>query len=46
MFTEAVFEAEEPWLSGCPAEAVLVKQGKKKTPDHLISICRLWKSQA
>jgi MoaA/NifB/PqqE/SkfB family radical SAM enzyme len=46
MFTAAARKAEEPWLSGCPAEAVLGLQGKKSTPEHLVSMCRLWKSQA
>lgn len=46
LFARAMFEAPEPWLSGCPAEAVLERNGKKPTPDHLISVCRLWKSQA
>jgi MoaA/NifB/PqqE/SkfB family radical SAM enzyme len=45
-FAKAMFEAPEPWLSGCPAEAVLEHQGKSRTPDHLVSMCRLWKSQA
>ena len=45
IFTEALYRAEEPWLSGCPAESFLIKQGKKPTPDDLISVCRLWKSQ-
>jgi MoaA/NifB/PqqE/SkfB family radical SAM enzyme len=46
LFTAAMYKAEEPWLSGCPAEAVLSRQGKTQTPDHLVSMCRLWKSQA
>jgi MoaA/NifB/PqqE/SkfB family radical SAM enzyme len=46
LFSRAMFEASEPWLSGCPAEKVLEQQGKTRTPDHLVSICRLWKSQA
>lgn len=46
LFTKAVFSVQEPWLSGCPAEAVLARQGKKMAPDHLISMCRFWKSQA
>jgi MoaA/NifB/PqqE/SkfB family radical SAM enzyme len=46
LFAKALFQAPEPWLSGCPAEAVLETQGKPPTPDHLVSICRLWKSQA
>ena len=47
LFTQAVFQAgEEPWLSGCPAERVLARNGKAETPEGLISICRLWKSQA
>lgn len=46
LFSAAVFEADEPWLSGCPAEKVLSKNGKGETPDNLVSMCRLWKSQA
>lgn len=47
LFTQAAFQAgDEPWLSGCPAEAVLAKNGKPQTPDGLVSMCRLWKSQA
>jgi MoaA/NifB/PqqE/SkfB family radical SAM enzyme len=46
LFTAAICRAEKPWLSGCPAEELLNKQGKIKTPDHLVSMCRLWKSQA
>lgn len=46
LFTSAMFSAEEPWLSGCPAERVLDRQGKRQSPPHLVSICRLWKSQA
>jgi MoaA/NifB/PqqE/SkfB family radical SAM enzyme len=46
MFTKAAKQAEKPWLTGCPAEAVLTAQGKKEQPDHIISMCRLWKSQA
>ena len=46
LFTASLFEAEQPWLSGCPAEQVLDTQGKKRTPGNLTSICRLWKSQA
>ena len=46
LFARAMFHSPEPWLSGCPAEDVLVSQGKAPTPDHLVSICRLWKSQA
>jgi MoaA/NifB/PqqE/SkfB family radical SAM enzyme len=46
LFTAAARKADEPWLTGCPAEAVLNQQGKKNTPDHLVSMCRLWKSQA
>ncbi len=46
LFAAAMYKAEEPWLSGCPAEAVLTRQGKAQTPEHLVSMCRLWKSQA
>ncbi|HYH80415.1 MAG TPA: radical SAM protein [Longimicrobium sp.] len=46
LFAAAMYNAQEPWLSGCPAEAVLTRQGKAQTPDHLVSMCRLWKSQA
>jgi MoaA/NifB/PqqE/SkfB family radical SAM enzyme len=47
LFTQAAFQAgDEPWLSGCPAEQVLAKNGKPQTPDGLVSMCRLWKSQA
>lgn len=46
MFTEAMFETSAPWLSGCPAEKVLDKQGKKEIPPELVSVCRCWKSQA
>jgi len=47
LFTQATFQAgDEPWLSGCPAERVLARNGKPATPDDLVSICRLWKSQA
>jgi MoaA/NifB/PqqE/SkfB family radical SAM enzyme len=46
MFAAAAFNAEQPWLTGCPAEAVLNRQGRQKSPAHLVSMCRLWKSQA
>jgi MoaA/NifB/PqqE/SkfB family radical SAM enzyme len=46
IFSAAARKASEPWLTGCPAEAVLAQNGKKPTPDHLVSVCRLWKSQA
>ncbi|MBS1868370.1 MAG: radical SAM protein [Actinobacteria bacterium] len=47
LFTQATFQAgDQPWLSGCPAETVLAHNGKPETPDDLVSICRLWKSQA
>ncbi|HMJ04203.1 MAG TPA: radical SAM protein, partial [Conexibacter sp.] len=47
LFTQATFQAgDQPWLSGCPAEAVLARNGKPDNPDGLVSICRLWKSQA
>jgi MoaA/NifB/PqqE/SkfB family radical SAM enzyme len=45
LFTAAMYRASKPWLSGCPAEEILARQGKKSKPDHLISMCRLWKSQ-
>jgi MoaA/NifB/PqqE/SkfB family radical SAM enzyme len=46
LFSAASFTATVPWLTGCPAEQILDAQGKKATPDHLHSVCRLWKSQA
>ena len=46
MFAHAAKKAKEPWLTGCPAEAVLSLQGKKPKPANLVSMCRLWKSQA
>lgn len=47
LFTKAIFEAgAEPWRSGCPAEAMLAKNGMKEVPAGLTSVCRLWKSQA
>ncbi|HEX3128034.1 MAG TPA: radical SAM protein [Thermoanaerobaculia bacterium] len=46
LFSRAMFNAEAPWLSGCPAEAVLNKNGRKPVSDDLVSVCRLWKSQA
>jgi MoaA/NifB/PqqE/SkfB family radical SAM enzyme len=47
LFTEAVFQAgDQPWLSGCPAERVLAHNGRPESSDELVSICRLWKSQA
>jgi MoaA/NifB/PqqE/SkfB family radical SAM enzyme len=46
MFTKAILGASEPWLSGCPAERILEKHGKKKTPPQLIPMCRCWKSQS
>jgi sulfatase maturation enzyme AslB (radical SAM superfamily) len=42
MFTEAVFSAESPSLSGCPAEASL----RSNPESGLISMCRCWKAQA
>lgn len=45
MFTKAMFQSKEAWLSGCPAEKILEKNGKIETPNDLISICRCWKSQ-
>lgn len=45
LFCESSFRADEPWLSGCPADAILETQGKKLNPEHLTSVCRLWKSQ-
>ncbi len=46
LFAEASFNAPDPWLTGCPAERVLEKHGKPPTPADLVSVCRLWKSQA
>ena len=46
LFAEAMASAPEQWLSGCPAEKFLERHGKKPTPDHLASMCRLWKAQA
>jgi len=44
LFTRSMFQASEPWLTGCPAEAYLAKaQG---VPETLVSICRCWKVQA
>lgn len=45
LFTEAVLQAEEPWLTGCPAEKFLNKNRKVPITDDYISICRLWKSE-
>ena len=45
LFSTAIYNADEPWLSGCPADGILEKQGKKKMSEDLISVCRLWKSQ-
>jgi len=45
LFAAAMYNAEKPSLTGCPAESTLVSQGKKQTPDNLVSMCRLWKSQ-
>jgi MoaA/NifB/PqqE/SkfB family radical SAM enzyme len=45
MFFQAAFQAPEPWLSGCPAEAVLERRGKAVTPKDLVSVCRCWKTQ-
>ncbi|ETR72131.1 MAG: Radical SAM domain-containing protein [Candidatus Magnetoglobus multicellularis str. Araruama] len=45
IFTKAAFSVSKPWLSGCPAESILEKNGKKETPSEYISICRCWKSQ-
>ena len=45
MFTKAIFNVSEPWLSGCPAERILEEQGARKNSDEYISICRCWKSQ-
>ena len=46
LFTEASYRAEAPWLTGCPAEQVLMANGKAANPDNIISVRRLWKSQA
>ncbi|HEX7289596.1 MAG TPA: radical SAM protein [Conexibacter sp.] len=47
LFTQAMFQAgDQPWHSGCPAESVLARNGKLAAPNGLISMCRLWKSQA
>jgi MoaA/NifB/PqqE/SkfB family radical SAM enzyme len=46
LFTSALLNASTPEASGCPAERVLESRGKAPTPDHLIPICRCWKSQA
>ncbi|HVE86320.1 MAG TPA: radical SAM protein [Myxococcales bacterium] len=46
LFMSSARSAAEPWLTGCPAEQLLEKNGKKRPPDHLVSMCRLWKSQA
>lgn len=46
LFCQSAFAAEQPWMTGCPTERVLERQGKKATPSHLTSMCRLWKSQA
>jgi len=46
LFTAAAVKAPAPWLTGCPAEQVLEKNGKKKTPTELISVCRLWRAEA
>ncbi len=45
MFAAAMYRAEEPWLMGCPAEEILIRQGRAPTPEGLISMCRLWKLQ-
>lgn len=45
MFINAMLSAHEGWMSGCPAEKILEKHGKNKTPQNLISLCRCWKSQ-
>ena len=47
LFTQAAFQAgDQPWRSGCPAEAVLSRNGKQNTPEGIVPMCRLWKSQA
>lgn len=46
VFSRAAFRAEQPWLTGCPAEKVLDEQGKPATPSDLVSVCRCWKAQA
>jgi MoaA/NifB/PqqE/SkfB family radical SAM enzyme len=45
MFSQAMRNVDEPWLSGCPAEEVLIENGRRNKPGDLISVCRLWKSQ-
>jgi MoaA/NifB/PqqE/SkfB family radical SAM enzyme len=45
MFTAAAFQAKEAHLMGCPAEKILEEQGKIKTHQDLIPMCRCWKSQ-
>ena len=46
MFSAAVRNVDEPWMSGCPAEEVLKLNGRKTVPADVVSVCRLWKSQA
>lgn len=46
LFSAAMYRAEAPWLSGCPAEEILENNGKAPTPAGLVSMCRCWKSQA
>ena len=45
MFTEAIFGASEPWLSGCPAERILNKHREIKLLPEIIPVCRCWKCQ-
>ncbi len=45
LFTNALFKANQSWLSGCPAEKILERNGKIPCPNNYISICRCWKSQ-
>lgn len=45
LFTRAMFEAPEQHLTGCPAEAYLEKQGKRRNPAGIFSVCRCWKAQ-
>lgn len=46
MFTNSIRNVAEPWMSGCPAEEVLNLNGRKPVGDDIVSVCRLWKSQA
>jgi MoaA/NifB/PqqE/SkfB family radical SAM enzyme len=46
MFCDALHSVADPWLSGCPAEEILIQNGRRPKPGNLVSVCRLWKSQA